>query len=352
VASIQPLDIRFELRNIHAFDNGESGGAEPYLWTVFFKLDGDTVSVQLSSGGTVALTGSAVVVGTPGNQGDLLNDDVEDHKDAGIPASIGQFQTTLNPILVNGIQDFAVTRGYVGCVAILLEEDNTHNSFIATGHAALNASMQKVLDGLIAKLNDKLSSKPLSELADSDKNKAEIAALLKTEVDSMAKQLESDVLNAIGSDFTVWDWVAGLGDMDNLIGTYVGYFSYDELANASVLPISQRWKKEGDWELTGQIVVSGWKGWFGLGGQIKDAPAVVTPSPGRIDIYVRGLDDRLWQKWWTGSEWMPSADGWSQHDDGDFRLTSAPAVLHEGPGFRDVYVRGQDGAVYHKFWRG
>lgn len=95
-----------------------------------------------------------------------------------------------------------------------------------------------------------------------------------------------------------------------------------------------------------------WNGWFGLGGQIKDAPAVVKPTSGTIDIYVRGTDDRLWQKWWDGKKWHPSDTDWHLHNDGGFRLGSAPAVVSNGANFRDVYVRGQDGAVYRKFWDG
>lgn len=95
-----------------------------------------------------------------------------------------------------------------------------------------------------------------------------------------------------------------------------------------------------------------WSPWFHLGGKIKGSPSAVKPSPTTLDIYVRGEDDRLWQKWWTGSEWMPSDLGWSMHDDGDFRLGSAPCVVAAGPDFRDVYVRGMDGSVYHKVWDG
>jgi murein DD-endopeptidase MepM/ murein hydrolase activator NlpD len=95
-----------------------------------------------------------------------------------------------------------------------------------------------------------------------------------------------------------------------------------------------------------------WTGWFGLGGPIKEAPAVVMPTTAIEDIYARGMDDRLLQKWWTGTRWMPSDADWARHDDGDFRVGSAPAVV-TGPGdIRDVYVRGQDGKLYHKFWNG
>lgn len=95
-----------------------------------------------------------------------------------------------------------------------------------------------------------------------------------------------------------------------------------------------------------------WHGWFGLGGNIKGTPAAVSPTPGTIDIYAWGADDRLLQKWWDGSKWHPSDSGWATHDDGGFRLDSSPSVICNGANFRDVYVRGKDGAVYHKFWDG
>lgn len=98
-------------------------------------------------------------------------------------------------------------------------------------------------------------------------------------------------------------------------------------------------------------MTSKWQGWFGLGGSIKGSPAAVFPTPDTIDIYVRGADDRLWQKWWDGQKWNPSDEGWEPHEDG-FTLTSSPSVIARGADFREVFARGEDGAVHHKFWDG
>jgi Repeat of unknown function (DUF346) len=95
----------------------------------------------------------------------------------------------------------------------------------------------------------------------------------------------------------------------------------------------------------------GWHGWYGLGGEITDARSVAVVHPGFHDIYVCGTDGRIWQKWWDGPRWNPSDEGWVPHDDG-FLMGSAPCVIAEGDRFRDVYARGRDGKVYHKYWDG
>ena len=84
------------------------------------------------------------------------------------------------------------------------------------------------------------------------------------------------------------------------------------------------------------------------GGAIEGAARGGALAGGTPDIYVRGIDDRVYQKWWTGTEWVPSA-GWLPHDETPgFALGSSPSVV-AGPGnSRSVYVRGQDGSVYHK----
>ena len=62
-------------------DEGDGwGSAEPYLWTVFFLVDGSTISVN--SG--LTLSGDATMHFTPGSHGNLPNDDV----DAGAPTCL------------------------------------------------------------------------------------------------------------------------------------------------------------------------------------------------------------------------------------------------------------------------
>ena len=89
----------------------------------------------------------------------------------------------------------------------------------------------------------------------------------------------------------------------------------------------------------------GWSGWESLGGVLTSDPAAVSWGPNRIDVFVRGTDNALWHKWWNGSAWS----GWESLGG---VLTSGPAVCSWSSGRLDVFVRGTDNALWHKWYSG
>jgi hypothetical protein len=145
------LDVHLTLRNLHWFDEPDSAGsAEPCLWTVFFKIDWDTTVVNPS----FALLGTATVVSTPGNQGDLPNHDVDAGEDVPNPAVLGEFATKLKPIpLQQPVGDMKEVGGVMGAITALMERDSTPGSAIAKGHAALNKAVQDSLNAVIPTLS-------------------------------------------------------------------------------------------------------------------------------------------------------------------------------------------------------
>ncbi|WLV24537.1 hypothetical protein QR721_12975 [Aciduricibacillus chroicocephali] len=89
----------------------------------------------------------------------------------------------------------------------------------------------------------------------------------------------------------------------------------------------------------------GWSRWEDLGGVLSSAPTVSSWSANRLDVFGRGTDNALYHKWWDGSRWS----GWENLGG---VLSSAPSAVSWGTNRIDVFGRGTDNALYHKWWDG
>jgi Fibronectin type III domain/Repeat of unknown function (DUF346) len=90
-----------------------------------------------------------------------------------------------------------------------------------------------------------------------------------------------------------------------------------------------------------------WSAWQSLGGILTSSPGI-SASAGRTDVYGRGGDGALWHRWWS------SSGGWQPWESlgGILQVTSGPAAATWGAGRLDVFVRGQDDALWHRWWDG
>ncbi len=91
--------------------------------------------------------------------------------------------------------------------------------------------------------------------------------------------------------------------------------------------------------------LTGWGPWISLGGQLTSDPAAVSWDADRTDVFVAGVDHGLWQKTWV-------AGGWTDWIPLDGNLDSGPDVASWGPGRLDVVARGTDAALYRKSFTG
>jgi peptidoglycan/xylan/chitin deacetylase (PgdA/CDA1 family) len=86
-----------------------------------------------------------------------------------------------------------------------------------------------------------------------------------------------------------------------------------------------------------------WGPWESLGGLLSAAPAVVGDAAGRIDVFVRGSDNRLYTRARpAGGTWPPR---WTSLEGG---LASGPAAVSTGAGGIDVYITGLNHAVWRR----
>jgi hypothetical protein len=239
------LPTSVKLSSIYCRDEADGiGDAEPYLWSIFFKIDGETIK---HTPNTLSLTGDAVFHFGPGSHGNLGTKSVDAGQTVQIPAAVGEWHNQLQPIiLTKGTTTMAVP-GIVGVVAVLMEEDNVSDSGAEKGHQALNNFVQteinKFIHGinLIDFINVPNPQDKLNELIDAMKKKIQ---------DGAAGVVGKAIENAQGFWSNLW---SGL-NKDDKIGSVVYTFSQQDIVQRRYsIPLDQRWKNEGDWELFGSI---------------------------------------------------------------------------------------------------
>ena len=99
---------------------------------------------------------------------------------------------------------------------------------------------------------------------------------------------------------------------------------------------------------------SGWTGYTDLGnppsGTYQGDPTIVSWAPGRLDVFVRGADNKLWQRFSTdaGQTWSD----WVKPVGDDGTLASSPDASTRGAGRLEVFVLGTNGRIYQRFYDG
>jgi len=87
-----------------------------------------------------------------------------------------------------------------------------------------------------------------------------------------------------------------------------------------------------------------------LGGPTSSAftgsPAVTSWGWGRLDVFVRGNDNTLYHRYYDNGQW---SSGWENLGG---ILSDSPAATSQSSNELDVFVRGVDGALYQKTWNG
>ena len=253
------LNVVLKLDRIRCHDEGDGpGNAEPYLWTVFFKADGDSLVVNSSGPVAPFLQGAPTVVGTPGNHGNLGTTDVDEGDTVAVPAIIGEYRTLMKPIpLTVPLAGISEVGGLMGCVVVLMEEDGTPGNAIARGHEALDRNVRDKLAAVLGTLS----------ISKTEPSEEDLAAL--------TGQIGDAVKSAVGDGVSVLEWLGAFGNMDDQIGSAVFRFSHKDLEGGTLIPFSRRWPNEGDWELFGSV----------------QATPVPRPRPGCCDELKRRLDE-------------------------------------------------------------
>ncbi len=83
-------------------------------------------------------------------------------------------------------------------------------------------------------------------------------------------------------------------------------------------------------------------------GLFQGAPAAISTQAGSLDVFVRGNDNKLWQRWYRNGSWSSS---WATQGSPNGGLAGSPAVASLD-GNLTVFGRGSDGALWQISWTG
>jgi hypothetical protein len=241
-----PLPVSVKLSSIYCRDEADGiGDAEPYLWTIFFKIDGETIR---QAPGLPLLVGDAVFHFGPGSHGNLGTRSVDAGETVQIPAAIGEWHTGLQPIILTQDSTTIPVPGIVGAVAVLMEEDNVSDSGAEKGHQALNNFVRDEINEFIHTINllDFIGVENPQ-----DKLNELIEALKKKIQDGSAAAVSKAIEDAQGFWSNLWSGI----NKDDKIGSVAYTFSQQDIVQRRyTISLNQRWRNgDGDWEMFGVI---------------------------------------------------------------------------------------------------
>ncbi|CAI6087140.1 unnamed protein product [Clonostachys chloroleuca] len=90
--------------------------------------------------------------------------------------------------------------------------------------------------------------------------------------------------------------------------------------------------------------------WRSIGGVFTGTPAVVSWGPGRIDVFVRGTDNAVYHKWQNGggTDFLPAGN----FENLGGTIFSNISAVSWGPNRIDLFALGTNNACWHRWWDG
>jgi hypothetical protein len=185
--ALQRVTLRLtELRCIKQSEG--SGGSEPYLWVTYFAVGAQQLPFQ---------TGPVATI-TPAY--DAFRTEFPDNMKAGQVVNVPAFLATASFDM-----DLEAAHKLVGCIAVVMEQDETPHSSIILGRIAYSKEIDKQLNDLVTK---RILTADFSPVTDA-------------ELRSIRSAVKAKVETAVGSNQTIWN--AFTNQDDNVGFTYRGF---------------------------------------------------------------------------------------------------------------------------------
>jgi hypothetical protein len=240
---MRTLYLRMKLQQLRCHDkpDGWTNG-EPYLWNIFFKIDGSCVILNER----FRLEGRPVYHFSKGSQGNLSAKGLESGGMVPIPDEVGEWKTLLVPITVPYFE--SQIPGVAGLVSVLIEQNLVSSGGAEAGHEAFNKYVVEALDAVIRGFDPKRV-----DISNVDQS---IKQYFDEQVRKHTENISNMVSQAVSSSQNILQNFLSLVKKDVVIGYKIWDFSSKLIEDSGgEVPFNHRWdtKKYGDWELKGRV---------------------------------------------------------------------------------------------------
>jgi len=189
-----PQLVTFRLTTLRCIKESDTkGGSEPYLWVTYFALDGRNIAQPNP------LTIDTVPATFIRKE---FPDNVADGQVINVTASVSNRSFQVDPGPLNFMM--------AGCIAVLLEEDETPENAILAGHLAYSKEIDKQLNALIKKRISTVDKSPIKD--------AEIKVIR----DAVSSKVKSAIRDNLSLGQKLFD------NQDDLLGfTFVNFLNQE-----------------------------------------------------------------------------------------------------------------------------
>lgn len=240
---MRTLHIKLSLTQFKCLDKAEGWtNTEPYLWNVFFKIDGSTITVT----DQFLLEGKPAYHFSKGSHGNLNASNISGGDVVGIDAEVGTWSTSLVPLKIPYFDTHI--SGVIGVVSILMEQNLVSSAGAEAGHEALNKYVMEAINSSIEGFDPKRV-----DIHDIDKS---VKRFFDAQVREFSDKIGPLVGQAVANAQSIVQNILSLVKKDIVIGYKIWDFSSAGIERDGMdINISERFetKKYGDWEIRGRL---------------------------------------------------------------------------------------------------
>lgn len=230
------INVAVDLGQLFCYHGAdENGDSEPYMWTVMFTIDGSSITQS----GT-KLAGSPGFFLSPGSHGNL-GSSISTGAMLNIPPAVGQWDTTLQPILITNPSTGTTVEvpGVIGVLAILMEENDTPDEDVEAGHQAINnlvtSQLQQFISGIDlvavgAQVQEVMSGQHLNE---TDATIQVLRNLMQPVINNLKSFAQPVAFTAIVESLGLGGAILSAISKDEFQGSLFHYYDQTALASTS-----------------------------------------------------------------------------------------------------------------------